>query len=111
MKWPGEGAKGTRIEAKGFGVHAELERQGEWGLFRALEEGTVRPGDDGRSFAVQWDFREENAGLVQMKFRTKRADTPFFGQGGGRRFMAMFRSKQLAVPRSIVASGESCATR
>ena len=42
MKWPGEGNKGMRIEAKGFGVFAEIEREGEWGLFRVLEEGTVK---------------------------------------------------------------------
>jgi type VI secretion system protein ImpL len=112
MTWPGEGTKGMSIEAvTGFGARSEVKRDGDWGLFRVLEEGTVRPSEDGRSFAVQWDFREENAGLVQMKFRPKRADTPFFGQGGGQRFMAMFRSKQLLVPRSIVVSGESCAAR
>ncbi|HET6583235.1 MAG TPA: ImcF-related family protein, partial [Nannocystaceae bacterium] len=110
MKWPGEGNKGMRIEAKGFGVFAEIEREGEWGLFRVLEEGTVKSSPDQRVFAVQWDFREENAGLVQMKFRPKRVDTPFFGVGGSRRFMTMFRSKHLLVPRSIVASGASCST-
>jgi type VI secretion system protein ImpL len=111
LKWPGEGNnKGMRIEAKGFGVHAELEREGEWGLFRVLEEGTVRESADHRVFAVQWDFREENAGLIQMKFRPKRADTPFFGVAGRRRFMTVFRSKHLLVPRSIVSNGPSCSS-
>jgi type VI secretion system protein ImpL len=111
IKWPGEGDKGAHIEAKGFGVHADLEREGEWGLFRVLEEGTVRASPDNRVFAVQWDFREDGGGLIQMKFRPKRVDTPFFGVGGGRRFMTMFRSKHLLVPRTIVANGASCATR
>lgn len=111
MTWPGEGNKGARIEAKGFGVLAELEQEGEWGLFRVLEQGTVRASPDQRAFAVQFDFREEGAGLVQMKIRPKRADNPFFGLGGNRRFMTMFRTKHLQVPRSIVASGASCSSR
>ncbi len=110
MVWPGDGNKGMRIEAKGFGVHADLEQEGDWGLFRVMERGTVRASEDGRSFTVQWDFRDEKAGLVQMKFRPKRADAPFFHRRGGR-FMDMFRSKELLAPRSIVASGASCATR
>jgi len=111
FRWPGEGDKGMRIEAKGFGIHAELEHEGEWGLFRVLEEGSVRESADHRVFAVQWDFTDEKAGLIQMKFRPKRIDTPFFGVGATRRFMTMFRSKNLLVPRSIVASGGSCNTR
>ena len=111
LKWPGEGDKGAHIEAKGFGVNADLKQEGEWGLFRVLEEGTVRASPDNRVFAVQWDLRDDGGGLIQMKFRPKRVDTPFFGVGGARRFMTMFRSKHLLVPRSIVPSGASCSTR
>jgi type VI secretion system protein ImpL len=108
MKWPGEGDKGAAVRARGFGLDADVEREGEWGFFRVLEKGTVRASSDNRVFAVQWDMREDGGGLVQMKFRPKRVDTPFFGLGGGRRFMTIFRSKHLLVPRSIVASGASC---
>jgi type VI secretion system protein ImpL len=108
LKWPGEGSPGARIEALGFGKEANLEREGEWGLFRLLEQGTVKAQPGERVFAVQWDFRETRVGLITMRFRPKRADTPFFGIGGRKRFMTIFRTKNLIVPRSIVTRAEAC---
>jgi type VI secretion system protein ImpL len=108
MVWPGEGAPGARVEAKGFGKVGDLEQEGEWGFFRLLEEGTVKASPGKRTFRVQWDFREEGIGLVEMEFRPKRVDTPFYGLGGRRSFMSMFRSKTLFVPQSLMAGGARC---
>lgn len=108
LKWPGDGPPGAKIEAHGFGREANLEREGDWGLLRVLEHGRVGTRSDPRVFVVQWDFREEGAGIIQMKIRPHRIDTPFFGIGGRRRFMTIFRSRDLVVPRAIVSRAEAC---
>jgi type VI secretion system protein ImpL len=108
IKWPGEASQGARLEARGFGIDADLEREGEWGLFRLLEEGSVRVSPERRTFAVQWDFRDESAGLIQIRFRPRLGDAPFFGPQGRREFMQVFRSPRLRVPQSIMVDGPGC---
>lgn len=108
MTWPGEGTPGARIEVRGVGKEVVLEREGDWGFFRLLEKGTMQPTADKRVFVVQWDFRDEGAGLIQMKFRPKRRDTPFFGLGGRRSFMSIFRNRNLSVPRAVVQNAPPC---
>lgn len=108
LTWPGEGNAGAKLEATGFGVDADLEREGEWGLFRLIEEGTVRVSPDRRTFAVQWDFRDEEAGLINIRFRPRSSDSPFFGPNGSREFMQVFRTKRLRVPGSIMVEGPGC---
>jgi type VI secretion system protein ImpL len=108
LTWPGEGTPGASIEAHGFGKRADLESEGEWGFFRLLEQGKVKQLPGTRLFIAQWDFRDEGAGLIQIKFRPKRADTPFFGYGGRRSFMSIFRTKHLVVPRSVMFGAPSC---
>ncbi|MCA9651282.1 MAG: type VI secretion system membrane subunit TssM [Myxococcales bacterium] len=108
MTWPGKGNQGAKIEATGFGVDADLEREGEWGLFRLIEEGSVRVSPDRRTFAVQWDFRDEGAGLIQVRFRPRSSDSPFFGPNGSREFLEVFRTKRLRVPTSIMVEGSGC---
>jgi type VI secretion system protein ImpL len=108
IKWPGKEQQGARLEASGFGIRAELEREGEWGLFRLLEEGTVRVSPERRTFAVQWDFSDERAGIIQVRFRPRLGDSPFFGPNGSREFLQVFRNPRLAVPRSIMVDGPPC---
>ncbi len=108
VTWPGEGNQGAKLEGRNFGVEAELIHEGEWGLFRLLEEGTQRVSPDRRTFAVQWDLSDENAGLVQIRFRPKGGTSPFFGPQGTRDFLKVFRSKSLRVPRSIMVDGPGC---
>jgi type VI secretion system protein ImpL len=108
IKWPGESSQGARLEARGFGIDADLEREGEWGLFRLLEEGKARVSPERRTFAVQWDFRDESAGLIQVRFRPRLGDTPFYGLQGRREFMQVFRNPRLRVPQSIMVDGPGC---
>ncbi|MCH9685823.1 MAG: type VI secretion system membrane subunit TssM [Deltaproteobacteria bacterium] len=108
LHWPGDSQPGAHLEARGFGIEADVEREGEWGLFRLLEQGTIRVSPDRRTFAVQWDFRDENAGIIQIRFRPTRGDSPFFGPHGSRQFLEVFRNRRLAVPNSIMADGPSC---
>lgn len=108
IKWPGEQSQGARLEARGFGVDADLEREGEWGLFRLLEEGKVRVSPERRTFAVQWDFNDEGAGILQIRFRPRLGDSPFFGPQGRREFMQVFRNPRLRVPQSIMVDGPGC---
>jgi len=108
IKWPGEETQGARLEARGFGIDADLEREGEWGLFRLLEEGAVRVSPERRTFAVQWDFRDESAGIIQIRFRPRLGDAPFFGPQGRREFLQVFRNPRLRVPQSIMVDGPGC---
>ncbi len=109
LKWPGDGSPGAMVEAHGFNKNAEVQREGEWGLFQLLEEGKVKQLPGTRMFVAQWDFRDEEAGvIIQIKFRPKRADTPFFGYGGRRSFMSIFRTKHLVVPRSVMYGAPTC---
>jgi len=108
IKWPGEQSQGAKLEARGYGIDADLEREGEWGLFRLLEEGKVRVAPERRTFAVQWDFQDESAGIIQIRFRPRLGDAPFFGPQGRREFMQVFRTQRLRVPQSIMVDGPSC---
>lgn len=103
MTWPGEGTPGAKLEVKGLQAKDEIHKDGEWGLMRLLEEGRVERGKTGkRTFRAEWDFTDEDLGTVRIVFEAKSADTPFFGLGGRKKFMRMFRTKALEPPRSIV---------
>ena len=109
MTWPGDGAPGASLEVQGLSNRDEIVRSGEWGLFRLLEKGKVRRDESGkRSFKAQWDLTDEGLGVVQITFRAKRVDTPFFGLGGRKSFMSIFRSGDIRPPRSIIRGAGSC---
>ena len=110
VTWPGEGTPGASLVVHGLSASSELKFPGEFGLFRLLEAGAVRRGPDGqRTFVAQWDFRDEDLGLVQITFEMKWVDTPFFGLGGRRPFLSVFRDRALMPPTAPVrGQGEKC---
>ncbi|MBL4689245.1 MAG: type VI secretion system membrane subunit TssM [Nannocystaceae bacterium] len=108
FRWPGDGAAGASLEAVSHVSADKAEQEGEWGLFRLLEEAKIKALPGGRVFVAEWDFTSGGIGLVRLKFRTKRVDTPFFGVGGTRRFMTIFRTKNLSVPRSVTRGARRC---
>lgn len=108
FKWPGDGAAGATLTAIGHVGRGGEEREGEWGLFRLLEEAKIKALPGQRTFVAEWDFTAAGIGRVRLKFRPKRADTPFFGLGGRKRFMTIFRTKNLNVPRSVTAGARRC---
>lgn len=109
MTWPGEDAPGARLEVIGLTRKDALEFYGEWGLFQLLEAAKVGRTTSGkRGFTAQWEFAEEDLGIVQITFEAQRFDTPFFGVGGQRSFMSIFRSDDVRPPRSIALSAPPC---
>lgn len=109
MTWPGEEAPGAKLEVIGLDRKDKLEFPGEWGFFQLLEAGKVRRGDAGkRSFYAQWDFTDEGLGIVQITFDLNRVDTPFFGLGGAKPFLSIFRSGKVRPPRSIIRGASAC---
>lgn len=111
MSWPGESPEaGALLELRGAnGMVERIEQEGEWGLFRLLERGTVESGDR-RVFTVV--FRVRTQGIeVRMTFRPVRGDNPFFGVAGREarpRFLQPVRAAGVAVPREIVAGVSLC---
>ena len=47
-------------------------------------------------------------GIIQIRFRPRLGDAPFFGPQGRREFMQVFRTPRLRVPQSIMVDGPSC---
>lgn len=109
MAWPGEEAPGAKLEVIGLARKDKLEFPGEWGFFQLLEAGKVKRGDAGkRNFYAQWDFTDEGLGIVQITFDLKRVDTPFFGLGGAKPFLSIFRNSKVRPPRSIIRGASAC---
>ena len=108
MVWPGaEGDPGASIKAKGLGKNGDVVRKGEWGLWRLLSEATVTGTAGQQVYSIKWDLSDQQVGVITIRLRPKRAETPLFGvpSRGSRKYLALFDT--LKVPRSIV-SGHSC---
>ena len=112
LKWPGEGdSKGGFITARNKMVRGSVEREGNWGFFELLLSGTLKSGSGSTDvFAVQWDLRDQEAGIVTIKFRPLEADNPFFGtQARPVDFMQVFRHPDLLhPPAQILLGGTTC---
>ncbi len=111
MSWPGtEPLRGATIQVRGAGMQEQVREEGEWGLFRLLERGTVTAGGAGaRTFSMAWRLASHDV-EIRMQFRPTRAEAPFFGlarrEGAG--LMRPMRGDNLAPPRQIVARSDSC---
>jgi type VI secretion system protein ImpL len=110
--WPGE-QPGALLGARGSGLQAEVgPYEGPWALFRLLEAGTVSKGAGVGAFKIEWDIRDQGAGIVTVIVRPKLMDTPFFGaRERAVGFMEVFRHEDLTPPRAIVVGGERCKAR
>ncbi|KIG13332.1 IcmF-related protein [Enhygromyxa salina] len=108
MTWPGtEGAPGASIKAKGLGKTGDVLRKGDWGFWHLLEEATVSGAAGQQVYSIKWDLSDQQVGIVTIRLRPKRAETPLFGvpSRGSGKYMGLFSS--LKVPKSII-SGYSC---
>ena len=108
MVWPGaEGDPGASIRAKGLGKNGEVTRKGEWGLWRLLALATVSGSAGQRVYSIKWDLSDQQVGIVTVRLRPKRTETPLFGvpSRGTKKYLGMFTS--LRVPKSVV-SGYAC---
>jgi len=105
MQWPGEKpSDGAFIVTRGQLARGTLKREGEWGFFELLEAGTVTGSSADEVFVVQWDLKDQSAGVVTIRFRPVEEETPFFGspkRGVG--FMELFRNPALLSPPNPLA--------
>lgn len=105
IEWPGESPDGASIEAREQFVRGRIERQGEWGFFRLLEQATVSGSIGSEIFVVKWDLRDQDTGIVELKFRTTEDATPFFGTPQRPvAFMEVFRHEDLQPPRGFLSN-------
>jgi len=110
MVWPGgEGEPGASIRAKGLGKNGDVMRKGDWGFWRLLSEATVAGTAGQQVYSIKWDLTDQQVGIITIRLRPKRAETPLFGvpSRGSRKYLALFNT--LKIPRSII-SGHSCKT-
>ena len=108
MEWPGtEGAPGASIKAKGLGKNGDVMRKGDWGLWKLLAEATVTGSAGQQVYSIKWDLTDQQVGVITIRLRPKRAETPLFGvpARGVRKYLDLFAS--LNVPKSIV-TGHAC---
>jgi type VI secretion system protein ImpL len=111
LSWPGQNPQaGASIVIRGAnGMHERISQDGPWGLFRLLEAGTLMPGA-GRTFTVAWRLETHDVTL-QVDFRPKRGESPFFGVPGHSDqplFLQPVRAKGTAAPRQILRAGKPC---
>lgn len=111
--WPGEDpVAGASIEIRGEGgIHQRIEQDGEWGLFRLLEQGTVTSTSRGRRvFTMTWRLRDHQVD-VSIDFRPVRGDAPFFGVAGRERnppLLQPLRARAAEPPQQIVNGRTTC---
>ncbi len=107
FQWPGDGSKmGAALRVKGAGVNEYIPSDGEWGLFRLLEDGQVLAGK-GRSFTIGWQLSSVDQ-MVKIEFRPARSASPFFGPGGKTKLLNLFRSSGVKPPSVIAQKGGRC---
>lgn len=110
MAWPGEKDPKGRVAATGMGRDGKINKDGEWGFFRLLEEGTASDGRGKDIFTMKWDLTTQDAGIVHMKFKPMREDTALFGtRDRPLEFMQPFRHPDLTPPRHLFIGGKTCA--
>ncbi len=109
LVWPGQGkAPGASLRVRSAtGQEEMLQRDGEWGLFRLLEAGTLQGEPGGRDFTMNFPMPALSA-TITIDFRAARSETPFFGlrHGGRPRLLEPFRGA--TVPLEIGRGGGAC---
>jgi type VI secretion system protein ImpL len=108
LTWPGASPGATLRVRTADGREETLHRDGEWGLFRLLEAGTLRGDPGSREFSVS--FNLPGLGLVvTADFRAARAETPFFAvrRSGSARLFEPLRAG-LVPPSDIRLGSGGC---
>lgn len=98
VSWPGSSPRrGASMRVLGQGVDEQVVQEGEWGLFRLLERGTVSFDEGARFFTVRFHLRTQHDVVIDV--RPLRVDNPFVGPHG---FLDAFRASGVTAPRTIV---------
>ncbi|MBX3249714.1 MAG: type VI secretion system membrane subunit TssM [Myxococcales bacterium] len=109
VRWPGDNpAAGATLEIRGaHGRNERLRREGEWGLFRLLEDARVEVLTE-RQLRARWTLPGHGVEIV-VELRAVRSRSPFV-EAGGRRALAPLRG--IRFPREIrPASPSPCRVR
>jgi type VI secretion system protein ImpL len=104
INWPGEGGKaGASMRVKGASIDELVTQEGEWGLFRLLDKGTISANPNERFFTVRFRLRTQND--ITIDIRPGRAENPFVGS---RAYLEAFRSEGVLAPRAIAQGAKAC---
>jgi len=104
VTWPGQGAKHeASLRVRGANVDETLVQEGEWGLFRLLDKGTITADPSERLFTARWRLRTQND--VTVDIRPARLDNPFVGRHA---YLAAFRGEGTLAPAAIALRGKAC---
>jgi type VI secretion system protein ImpL len=109
--WPGDGKTAgafIKVRSPKTSGPEELIREGEWGLFRLMEEGVAQIDKGSRVFTMTWKMPQTKSEVV-IDFKPERTATPFFGTspGPGTAVLQPFRAPGVAPPRTI-GRGAGC---
>jgi type VI secretion system protein ImpL len=104
ISWPGQGGKpGATMRVKGAKIDETLTQDGEWGLFRLFDKGTISSNPGERFFTVSFRLHTQND--VTLDVRPARAENPFVGS---KAYLEAFRSEGVLAPRAIAQGAKPC---
>ncbi|HKO53522.1 MAG TPA: type VI secretion IcmF C-terminal domain-containing protein, partial [Polyangiaceae bacterium] len=81
-QWPGAGpTKGASLEVKASGFTDEIPRDGDFGLFRLLLAGGIKPGANGKEatpiYVSTWTLNRPGSPPVTIELKPSKATQPF----------------------------------
>jgi type VI secretion system protein ImpL len=104
VSWPGTSdRRGASLRVRGDGIDETVVQEGEWGLFRLLEQSTISAQPGERFFNARWRLHTQHDVLVDV--RPARAENPLVGERG---FLDVFRGAGVEVPRALVNQARAC---
>jgi type VI secretion system protein ImpL len=104
VTWPGTSdRRGASLRVRGDGIDETVVQDGEWGLFRLLEQSEVAAPAGERFFSARWRLHTQHDVIVDM--RPARSENPLVGPKG---FLELFRGPGVEVPRALTREAKAC---
>ncbi len=104
ISWPGDGGKpGASMRVKGASIDETIAQDGEWGLFRLFDKGTISGNPGERFFTARFRLHTQND--VTIDVRPARVENPLVGE---KAYLEAFRAEGVQVPRSIATGSPAC---
>ncbi len=104
VSWPGASdRRGASLRVRGDGIDETVLQEGEWGLFRLLEQSEVSTQPGERFFSARWRLHTQHDVLVDM--RPARSENPIVGAKG---FLELFRGVGTELPRALTREAKAC---
>lgn len=113
MRWPGEEDQGASLQAFGRQNRKTIDRDGDWGLYKLLEEPpSVVPEFKGEEvLGFRFDMTPYNLGVLDIRVRPTRVrgGTAFFGlPNGSRQYLALVRAPDVLPPKRLFTNMAGC---